>query len=62
MSKRRDWDAVIDKLNTTKSGETKIKMGSAGSAQVTRVRLLERWSNLEAWTDGANLHLKVRKK
>ena len=62
MSKRRDWDAVIDRLNTTTSGETKIKMGSAGSAQVTRVRLLERWSNLEAWTDGATLHLKVPKK
>ena len=59
MSKRKDWNAVIERLNDSKSGETRIRMGSPGSAQVTRVRLLERWSNLRAWTDGAVLHLKV---
>ncbi len=59
MSKRKNWDDVITRLNESKNGKMKIKMGSPGSAQVTRVRLLERWSNLEAWTDGATLHLQV---
>ncbi len=59
MSKRKNWNAVIERLNDSKSGQTRIEMGSPGSAQVTRVRLLERWSNLEAWTDGSVLHLKV---
>ena len=57
--KRKNWNAVIERLNNSKSGQTRVQMGSPGSAQVTRVRLLERWANLEAWTDGAMLHLKV---
>jgi len=59
MRKRKNWDAVIERLNASKSGKMTIQMGSPGSAQVTRVRLLERWSNLEAWTDGAKLHLQI---
>jgi hypothetical protein len=35
-------------------------MGSAGSAQVTRCRLLEQWNNLEATTVGSTLHLKLK--
>jgi hypothetical protein len=31
---------VIDRLNRNRSGELKVKMGSPGSAQVTRCRLL----------------------
>ncbi len=61
MTRRRNWNAVIERLNNSKSGQTRIHMGSPGSAQVTRVRLLERWANLEAWTDGSVLHLKVHR-
>lgn len=37
----------------------KIQMGSPGSAQVTRVRLLAEWKNLEATTVGATLYLRL---
>ncbi len=37
----------------------RIRMGSPGSAQVTRCRLLENWDNLEVWTDGPFLHLRL---
>lgn len=59
MRKVRDWSAVIDRLNKAPKGELKIKMGSPGSAQVTRCRLLAEWSNLEATTKGSTLHLRV---
>ena len=59
MRKVRDWAAVIDRLNNSSKGELKIKMGSPGSAQVTRCRLLAEWSNLEATTKGATLLLRV---
>ena len=59
MSKRRDWGAIIERLNNSPSGSMKINMGSPGSAQVTRCRLLEQWNNLEVWTVGPVLHLKV---
>ncbi|MFP6656070.1 MAG: hypothetical protein VCB25_10620 [Myxococcota bacterium] len=59
MRKVRDWSAVIDRLNNNAKGEVKIKMGSPGSAQVTRCRLLAEWSNLEAVTRGATLVLRV---
>ena len=59
MSQRRDWVAVIDRLNRSRSGYTRIRMGSPGSAQVTRCRLLETWDNLEVWTDGPVLHMQL---
>ena len=59
MRKVRDWSAVIDRLNNSTKGELSIKMGSPGSAQVTRCRLLAEWSNLEATTKGATLHLRI---
>ncbi len=59
MRKVRDWSAVIDRLNSSAKGELKIKMGSPGSAQVTRCRLLAEWSNLEATTKGSTLVLRV---
>ena len=60
MAKPRDWSKVIERLNQSKSGEIKVKMGSPGSAQVTRCRLLEQWNNLEAETVGATLVLRLR--
>jgi hypothetical protein len=57
VAKRRDWAAIIERLNSSRTGELSIKMGSPGSAQVTRCRLLEEWNNLDVTTVGATLHL-----
>jgi hypothetical protein len=58
--KRRDWDRTIDALNRSATGRRTIQMGSPGSAQVTRVRLLAQWNGLEATTLGDKLRLVVR--
>ena len=60
VSQRRDWNAVIDKLNRSQSGQIRVYMGSPGSAQVTRCRLLEQWRNLDVWTIGPTLHLRIK--
>jgi hypothetical protein len=54
-----DWDAEIERLNRTASGQRRIVMGSDGSAQVTRVRLLSRYANLRARTEGPVLVLEL---
>lgn len=59
MAKKRSWEETIDRLNETKSGKLKIVMGSPGSAQVTRVRLLREYRNLLATTTGSVLNLAV---
>ena len=59
MSQRRDWAAVMDRLNRSRNGYMRIRMGSPGSAQVTRCRLLEKWDNVVIWTDGPVLHLRL---
>lgn len=59
VAKSRDWTKVIERLNQSGRGEMRIQMGSPGSAQVTRVRLLDQWSNLEASTAGATLILRL---
>ena len=59
MSKPRNWSKVIERLNESRKGELRVKMGSPGSAQVTRCRLLEQWNHLEAETVGATLVLRV---
>jgi len=54
---RIDWVKEIGKFRASKSNNMRMEMGSAGSAQVTRVRLLE-WEGakgLVAFTRGANL-------
>ncbi len=61
MSKRRNWPQVIQRLNSSKNGELTLRMGSPGSAQVTRVRLLAEWNNLEATTVGSQLHLRLKR-
>jgi hypothetical protein len=61
MARRRDWPAVIAKLNEKKNGELMVRMGSPGSAQVTRCRLLAEWNNLEATTVGATLRLRLKR-
>ena len=59
-SNPRDWSRVIERLNEKPNGEMRIKMGSPGSAQVTRCRLLEQWANLEAETVGPTLILRLK--
>ena len=59
MARTRNWPAVIERLNNDPKGEIRIKMGSPGSAQVTRCRLLAEWSNLEATTVGRTLILRL---
>lgn len=56
---RRDWTSVITRLNRSREGYLRIRMGSPGSAQVTRCRLLEQWDNLEVWTEGPFLNLQL---
>ena len=51
--------AVIERLNASPKGELRIKMGSPGSAQVTRCCLLAEWTNLEATTVGSTLILRL---
>ena len=59
MSKRRNWTAIMERLNNSSTGSLKIKMGSPGSAQVTRVRLLQEWRNVNVWTVGPNLYIQL---
>ena len=54
MATRRNWPAIIEKLNSSPSGRMKINMGSPGSAQVTRCRLLEQWDGIEVTTSGSH--------
>ncbi len=61
MQKSRDWAAVMHRLNKSRVGEIRIRMGSPGSAQVTRCRLLAQWTNLEVTTVGATLKLRLRR-
>jgi len=60
VRKSRNWSKVIDRLNRTRTGELRVKMGSPGSAQVTRVRLLSQWVNLKAETKDSTLILRLR--
>ncbi len=61
MRQPRNWSAIIDRLNRSARGEVRIRMGSPGSAQVTRCRLLSEWSNLEATTTGSMLRLRLKR-
>ncbi len=58
--RRRSWPEIIDRLNRDPNRALRLKMGSPGSAQVTRVRLLREWTNLEVWTAGDTLFLKLK--
>ncbi len=55
----RDWDKVIRSLNDSPFGVMTVQMGSPGSAQVTRVRLLQCFTNLKASTRGSALTLQL---
>lgn len=61
MPKRKNWSAIMKRLNESSKGSMTILMGSPGSAQVTRVRLLEEWSNVEVRTVGPKLHIQIRR-
>jgi len=59
VSRARNWPQIIERLNHSPSGRMRIRMGSPGSAQVTRCRLLAEWRNLEVHTEGAMLYLEL---
>ena len=59
LTVRRNWSKVIERLNRSKRGELRIRMGSPGRAQVTRCRLLEQWSNIQVRTERSILHLQL---
>ncbi|MEE2703193.1 MAG: hypothetical protein VX614_04145 [Myxococcota bacterium] len=59
MRRSKNWPSIIERLNQKPARELRIRMGSPGSAQVTRCRLLDQWTNLEAKTIGAMLILRV---
>jgi hypothetical protein len=62
VARTRNWPSVIERLNKAPKGEIRINMGSPGSAQVTRCRLLAEWSNLQATTVGKTLILRLPSK
>ncbi len=57
MDQRTRWEREIDALNDSKRGVRRVPMGSPGSAQVTRCRLLSEYRNLHARTIGSTLYL-----
>lgn len=57
---RHNWPAIIDELSASPERTRRVEMGSPGSAQVTRCRLLAEWTNLEARTKGATLYLRLK--
>ena len=61
MARRRSWPNIIARLNAKPQSRVRLRMGSPGSAQATRCRLLNEWNNLEAWTVGPLLYLQLKK-
>ena len=59
MAKRRNWTSIMKRLNESASGSLTIQMGSPGSAQVTRCRLLEEWNNVDVSTVGSKLFIRL---
>ncbi len=62
MVRTKNWPTIIERLNKSPKGEIRIRMGSPGSAQVTRCRLLAEWANLRATTVGQTLILRLSSK
>lgn len=52
-----DWNSIVQTLNQSDEREIRITMGTPGSAQVTRVRLMKKWDHLTARTEGSVLIL-----
>lgn len=53
------WSEVIEDLNNSRTGQIDIVMGTPGSAQVTRCRLLKEYKNLFARTEDRFLYLSL---
>lgn len=54
------WPSIIDLLNLIPRGRVLVlSFGSAGSAQVTRCRVLEEYTNVEATTRENLLYLRL---
>ena len=59
---RRSWPEIISRLNRNPGRRLRIPMGSPGSAQVTRCRLLDEWTNLDVWTVGSVLYVQLKRR
>ena len=57
---QHDWPEIVDRLNQGAVAEIRIEMGSPGSAQVTRWRLLKEWNGISARTKGPVLILSLK--
>lgn len=57
-NKNMDWELIINHLNES-GGPIKIHMGSPGSAQVTRCRLMDAYDGLNAKTRGHDIFLEL---
>jgi hypothetical protein len=62
VARTKNWPAIIERLNKSPKKQIRIRMGSPGSAQVTRCRLLAEWANLKATTVGSTLILRLSSK
>ncbi len=58
--RRRNWDRIVGRLNSGAKERVSVRMGSPGSAQVTRRHLLSTWSNLHIWISGEWVHLELK--
>jgi len=57
---RRDWSKIVERLNRSENGMTRVTMGSDVSAQVTRIRLLKSYTNITAYTKGNVVVLELK--
>ena len=57
---RKNWPKIIEGLNNNPNRRLRFAMGTPGSAQVTRCRLLDEWNNLKAWTVGHVLYVELQ--
>ena len=54
---RHNWPAIIDELSASPERTRRVEMGSPGSAQVTRTRLVAEWDGVEVRTEGPHIIL-----
>lgn len=57
---RVSWDRVMERINEHPERVFRVPMGSSGSAQVTRVRVLREFANVDGWTEGSDFFIHMR--
>jgi len=56
---RMDWEKIVESLEKLKTHKKTVQMGSAGSAQVTRIRLLKEYDGLYVRTRDVYIDLSL---